>query len=131
MRAICNRPRNFEPRSDDEDDTIAGTSFSKLLRGLVARSRLWGRRVPGSKPDSPKIRRAWGLLHAKSCPVAKRPPVGVAWKFGEGVPAHVSSSSSDRGSKLRGPSQNSPRVASKRDVNIAKLKKLQTSAPHR
>ncbi|GBN78841.1 hypothetical protein AVEN_200166-1 [Araneus ventricosus] len=35
-----------------------------------------------------------------------------------GVPAQVSSSSSDRGSKLRGPSQNSPRVASERDVNI-------------
>ncbi|GBM28655.1 hypothetical protein AVEN_629-1 [Araneus ventricosus] len=44
----------------------------------------------------------------------------VAWKFGEGVPAQVSSSSSDRGSKLRGPSQNSPRVASKRDINITK-----------
>ncbi|GBM02193.1 hypothetical protein AVEN_190610-1 [Araneus ventricosus] len=77
-----------------------------------------GRRVPGSRPDSLKIRRVWGLLHAKSSVVVKRPPVGVAWKFGEGVPAQVSSSSSDRGSKLRGPSQNSPRVASKRDVNI-------------
>ncbi|GBN08687.1 hypothetical protein AVEN_203079-1, partial [Araneus ventricosus] len=31
-----------------------------------------------------KTRRAWGLLHAKSYAVAKRPPVGVAWKFGEG-----------------------------------------------
>ncbi|GBL84188.1 hypothetical protein AVEN_118592-1 [Araneus ventricosus] len=38
-----------------------------------------------------------------------------------GVPAHVSSSSSDRGSKFRGPSRNSPRVASKRDVNATKL----------
>ncbi|GBN72378.1 hypothetical protein AVEN_76571-1 [Araneus ventricosus] len=54
--------------------------------------------------------------------MAKRPPAGVAWKFGEGVPAQVSSSSSDRDSKLRGPSQNSPRVASKRDVNITKTK---------
>ncbi|GBN05870.1 Aspartyl/asparaginyl beta-hydroxylase [Araneus ventricosus] len=68
-----------------------------------------------------KIRRVWGLLHVKSYVVVKRPPVGVAWKFGEGVPARVSSSSSDRGSKLRGPSQNSPRVASKRDINITKL----------
>ncbi|GBM74031.1 hypothetical protein AVEN_57829-1 [Araneus ventricosus] len=33
----------------------------------------------------------------------------------------MSSSSSDRGSKLRGPSQNCPRVASKRDVNIIAL----------
>ncbi|GBN40174.1 hypothetical protein AVEN_159704-1 [Araneus ventricosus] len=68
-----------------------------------------------------KIRRVWGLLYAKSYVVAKRPPVGVAWKLGEGVSAQVSSSSSDRGSKLRGLSQNSPRVASKRDVNITKL----------
>ncbi|GBM92968.1 hypothetical protein AVEN_203924-1 [Araneus ventricosus] len=43
------------------------------------------------------------LLHAKSYVVAKRPTVGVAWKFGEGVPAQASSSSSDCGSKLRGP----------------------------
>ncbi|GBN67711.1 hypothetical protein AVEN_134088-1 [Araneus ventricosus] len=87
--------------------------------GLVVRSRLWGRRV--RDPIPLKIRRVWGLLHAKSHVVAKRLPVGVAWKFGEGVPAQVSPSSSDCGSKLRGPSQNSPRVASKRDVNIAKL----------
>ncbi|GBL83992.1 hypothetical protein AVEN_23495-1 [Araneus ventricosus] len=70
-----------------------------------------------------KIRRVWGLLHVKSYVVVKRPPVGVAWNFGEGVPAQVSSSSSDRGSKLRGPFQYSPRVASKRDVNITKTKK--------
>ncbi|GBM03722.1 hypothetical protein AVEN_134943-1 [Araneus ventricosus] len=63
------------------------------------------------EPIPLKIRRVWGLLHVKSYVVAKRPPVGVAWKFGEGVPAQVSSSSSDSDSKLRGPSQNSPRVA--------------------
>ncbi|GBL97477.1 hypothetical protein AVEN_162939-1 [Araneus ventricosus] len=68
-------------------------------------------------PIPQKIRRVWGLLHAKSYVVAKRPPVGVARKLGEGVPAQVSSSSSDHGSKLRVPSLNSPRVASKRDVN--------------
>ncbi|GFS98744.1 uncharacterized protein TNCV_2591891 [Trichonephila clavipes] len=33
-----------------------------------------------------------------------RPPVGVAWKLGEGVPAQVSPTSLDHGSKLRGPS---------------------------
>ncbi|GBN44597.1 hypothetical protein AVEN_190989-1 [Araneus ventricosus] len=77
--------------------------------------------IPGSKPDSAEDRHVWGLLHVKSYVVAKRLPVGVAWKFGKGVPAQVSSSSSDRGSKLRGPSQNSPRVAAKRDVNITKL----------
>ncbi|GBM05973.1 hypothetical protein AVEN_80564-1 [Araneus ventricosus] len=62
------------------------------------------------------------MLHAKSYAVAKRTPVGVAWKLGEGVPAQVSSSSSDRGLKLRGPFQNGPRVSSKRDVNIPKTK---------
>ncbi|GBM79301.1 hypothetical protein AVEN_9937-1 [Araneus ventricosus] len=71
-----------------------------------------------------RLRRVWGLLHAKSYVVAKCLSVGVVWKFGEGVPAQVSSSSSDGGSKLRGPSQNSPRAASKRDFNINKIKKL-------
>ncbi|GBM57799.1 hypothetical protein AVEN_262570-1 [Araneus ventricosus] len=84
--------------------------------GLVVRSRPWVR-----NPIPLIIRRAWGLFHAKSYVVAKRPPVGVARKFGEEVPAQTSSSPSDRGSKLRGPSQDSPRVASKRDVNITKL----------
>ncbi|GBM92684.1 hypothetical protein AVEN_97273-1, partial [Araneus ventricosus] len=44
----------------------------------------------------------------------------VVRRFGEGVPAQVPSSSPDRGSKLRGPSQNSPRVASKRAVSKPK-----------
>ncbi|GBM07952.1 hypothetical protein AVEN_232390-1 [Araneus ventricosus] len=43
---------------------------------------------------------------------------GDNWlKFGERVPTLISSSSSDRGSKLLGKFQNSLRVASKRDVN--------------
>ncbi|GBM45346.1 hypothetical protein AVEN_172965-1 [Araneus ventricosus] len=43
-------------------------------------------------------------------------PCGVeVWKGG--LPTQVSSSSSDRGSKLRGPSQNRSRVGSKRDAN--------------
>ncbi|GBN93218.1 hypothetical protein AVEN_103967-1 [Araneus ventricosus] len=53
--------------------------------------------------------------------VSGRPPVGVVWKFGEGVPAQVSSSSSDRGSQLRRPSKNIPCISSRRDVNISKL----------
>ncbi|GBN89144.1 hypothetical protein AVEN_182994-1 [Araneus ventricosus] len=81
--------------------------------GLVVGLRPSAGGLQVRNPIPLKIRRAWGLLHAKSYVVAKRPPVGVAWKFGEGVPAQVSSSSSDRGSELRGPSQNSPRVASK------------------
>ncbi|GBM45030.1 hypothetical protein AVEN_98880-1 [Araneus ventricosus] len=90
------------------------------LGGLVVRPQLWGRRVQVRNPILLKIRRVWGLLHVKSYVVAKRPPVGVACKFGKGVLAQVSSSSSGRRSKLRGSSQNSPRVASKREVNITK-----------
>ncbi|GBN43284.1 hypothetical protein AVEN_167533-1 [Araneus ventricosus] len=100
---------------------VAFSSIFFHRGGLVVRSRLWGRRVPDSNPIPLKIRRVWGLLHIKSYEVAKRPPAGEAWKPGEGVPDQVSSSTSDRGSKLRGPSLNSPRVASKRDVNITKL----------
>ncbi|GBN63910.1 hypothetical protein AVEN_251594-1 [Araneus ventricosus] len=56
-------------------------------------------------------------------------PAGAesAFHFGDSlsldrwVTAQVSSSSSDRGSKLRGSTQNSPRVASKRSVNITTL----------
>ncbi|GBM42050.1 hypothetical protein AVEN_30404-1 [Araneus ventricosus] len=48
-------------------------------------------------------------------------PAAVVQKFGEGMPAQVPSSSSDRGSELRGPSQNTPRAASEQDVNITKL----------
>ncbi|GBL85800.1 hypothetical protein AVEN_63142-1 [Araneus ventricosus] len=62
-----------------------------------------------------------GLLLGKPIQRPERPPAGAVRKCGDGVPAQVSSSSSDRGSKLRGQSQNSPRVASKRDVNITKL----------
>ncbi|GBM96667.1 hypothetical protein AVEN_29485-1 [Araneus ventricosus] len=63
-----------------------------------------------------------GLLHVKSYVLAELPSAGVVRKFGEEVPAQVSSSSSDRGRKLRGPSQNRPCVASKRGVNVTKLK---------
>ncbi|GBO30512.1 hypothetical protein AVEN_226915-1 [Araneus ventricosus] len=75
------------------------------------RSLLCGQRVQGSKHDSTEVPPSMGHVDVKSYIVAKRPPVGVSWKFGEGVPAQASSLSSDRGSKLRGLSQNSPRVA--------------------
>ncbi|GBN87362.1 hypothetical protein AVEN_50926-1 [Araneus ventricosus] len=87
--------------------------------GLVVRSRPRDRRVAGSKPDSTEDASCMGPVAPQSYAVAKRPPVGVAWKLGEGVPAQAAPSSSDRGLKLRGPSLNSPRVASKWDVNVA------------
>ncbi|GBM09970.1 hypothetical protein AVEN_86842-1 [Araneus ventricosus] len=55
-----------------------------------------------------------GPAARKSQVVAKRPRVGVVRKLGEGATAQMSSTSSDRRSKVRGPSQNSPRIASKR-----------------
>ncbi|GBM94050.1 hypothetical protein AVEN_124551-1 [Araneus ventricosus] len=54
-------------------------------------------------PIPPKIRHVLGLLHVKPYVGVKRPPAGVVEKVGEGMPAEVSSSSSDRGSNLRGP----------------------------
>ncbi|GBO46980.1 hypothetical protein AVEN_239323-1, partial [Araneus ventricosus] len=86
--------------------------------GLVVRSRF---RVQARNPIPRKIRHALGLLPAKLCAGPPKPSTGVALTLGERVPAQVSSSSSDRGSKLRCPSRNGPRVASKRDVNVTNL----------
>ncbi|GBN62128.1 hypothetical protein AVEN_188457-1 [Araneus ventricosus] len=74
------------------------TSFSRLETGLGGQHFCNNEELQGSLPSMKigtggsqvrnpiplKIRRVWGLLHAKSYVVAKRPPVGVAWKFGEG-----------------------------------------------
>ncbi|GBO23477.1 hypothetical protein AVEN_150936-1 [Araneus ventricosus] len=58
--------------------------------GLVVRSRLWDGGFEVPNPIPLKIRRVWGLLHAKSDEVAKRPPVCVVRKFGEGCrPRHL------------------------------------------
>ncbi|GBN66320.1 hypothetical protein AVEN_232579-1 [Araneus ventricosus] len=61
---------------------------------------------------------ALGLLD--HTPSSNAPPAGVPQKFGEGkwVLAQASSSSSDSGSELQGVSQNSSRVASKREKKI-------------
>ncbi|GBL85662.1 hypothetical protein AVEN_193122-1 [Araneus ventricosus] len=102
--------------------------------GLVIRSRPWGRKVPGSKLDSTEDPPCMGLgglgtgLICRSALLRFQIKVGSSetssrWSGVEvrrGVPAQVSSSSA-RGSKLRGPSQNSPLAASKRDVTITKL----------
>ncbi|GBN65780.1 hypothetical protein AVEN_17838-1 [Araneus ventricosus] len=104
--------------------SLSSPNRKKGRGGLVVRPRLGAGGFQIRHPIPLKIRRVWGPLHAKSYVAAKRSPAAVARKFGEGVPAQVSSSSSDRGSNLRGPSQNSPRVASKRDVNITKLNQI-------
>ncbi|GBN73832.1 hypothetical protein AVEN_56995-1 [Araneus ventricosus] len=50
---------------------------------LPVRPRWPSGKVLGN-PIPPNIRRVRGLLHAKSYVVAKRPPVGVTWMFGDG-----------------------------------------------
>ncbi|GBL80835.1 hypothetical protein AVEN_26261-1 [Araneus ventricosus] len=79
--------------------------------GLVVRFRPSNRTVQGSKPDSTEYQSCIGPVARQSYEGVKRPPTGVVRSLERGVPAQASSSLSDRGSKLRGPSQNSPRVA--------------------
>ncbi|GBO13137.1 hypothetical protein AVEN_183609-1 [Araneus ventricosus] len=61
------------------------------------------------------------MLHVKSYAAVKSTPDGVVRKFGEWLPAQAPSALSDSSSKFLSPSPNSPRVASKRDVNRVKL----------
>ncbi|GBN21905.1 hypothetical protein AVEN_227031-1 [Araneus ventricosus] len=108
--------------------TLYGPSLSLLWRRqqimavikgtrLVARFR--GLRVPGSKPDFTKdLLYMWAWCSLNLTPWVKRPLAGVVRKFGEELPAQVLASSSDCGPKLQCPSRNSPRIASKRDVNM-------------
>ncbi|GBN57044.1 hypothetical protein AVEN_44338-1 [Araneus ventricosus] len=56
--------------------------FQMQIQGSALGAQAGGSQV--RNPIPLKIRRVWGLLHAKSYVVAKRPPVGVARKFGEG-----------------------------------------------
>ncbi|GBN63672.1 hypothetical protein AVEN_17802-1 [Araneus ventricosus] len=81
---------------------------------------IWNQAPPHIGQDPPCM---WDRRPSNPTSLAKRFPSwrGAAWKLGEEMPIQVSSSSSDRGSKLRGLSPNSPRVASKLDIDIAKL----------
>ncbi|GBM29059.1 hypothetical protein AVEN_209566-1 [Araneus ventricosus] len=64
--------------------------------GILVTSRLWGLRVPGSKPDSTEDPPCmWACCTPNHTWGTKRPPAGVMRKFGEGMLAQVSSSSSD------------------------------------
>ncbi|GBM62631.1 hypothetical protein AVEN_187037-1 [Araneus ventricosus] len=106
--------------------TRATEIFHKNLLGsgdLVVWSRPRGRGVLGSKPDSTEElprKRVWCTLNPSGPNILM-----LVWfrSLEREVPAQVSSTSSDKGSKLRGPSQNSPRVSSERDVNMTKLPK--------
>ncbi|GBL72228.1 hypothetical protein AVEN_115200-1 [Araneus ventricosus] len=63
------------------------------MGGRVVRFRILGRRVPVSEPNStedpPRMGSCYGCMLNHTV-VAKRPPVGVVRKFGEGLPARVS-----------------------------------------
>ncbi|GBN32002.1 hypothetical protein AVEN_216816-1 [Araneus ventricosus] len=72
--------------------------------------------VSGSRPNSVYM----ALVRAKSATGVIRPPAGGAEVWRE-ESSGIASSSSARYPKLRYPSQNSPRVASKRDTNVTKL----------
>ncbi|GBO13460.1 hypothetical protein AVEN_13862-1 [Araneus ventricosus] len=67
-----------------------------------------------------KIRRVCWPGALKSDVVGKRRPLVWCGSLEREVPAQVSSSLSDSGSKLRSPSKSSIRAASKRGVNITK-----------
>ncbi|GBN89572.1 hypothetical protein AVEN_185757-1 [Araneus ventricosus] len=80
--------------------------------GLVARSRLRGQRLLGSKPDSTEdlpFMWAWSTQTLTSW--AKRPPADVVRKFGEGMPSQAPFSTSVQEVRRK----NSPRIASKRE----------------
>ncbi|GBN18105.1 hypothetical protein AVEN_145696-1, partial [Araneus ventricosus] len=86
--------------------------------GLVVRSRLQGQRVPGSRPDSIQelpCKRVW-------CTLSSLEPDVLPLVRRERLERWVSPSSSDHGSKLRGPFQNSPRAATKYNVDISAAK---------
>ncbi|GBN71501.1 hypothetical protein AVEN_152571-1 [Araneus ventricosus] len=68
---------------------------AKAAMVWLVRSRLKGRRVPGSKPGSSEDPSCIGPFARKITLGAKRHPVGMVRKSEEGMPDQVSSSSSD------------------------------------
>ncbi|GBN22263.1 hypothetical protein AVEN_184275-1 [Araneus ventricosus] len=90
-----------------------------MLSGISG-SRWPSGKVPVSRPESSRFGIRFPLCICRAV-IPRGPNVlplvnEEVWKK---VPARALSSDSD--TKLRGPSQNSPRVTSKRDVNITKL----------
>ncbi|GBM69915.1 hypothetical protein AVEN_96430-1, partial [Araneus ventricosus] len=99
-------------------NTKVDLEFLQGRGGQVVMSLPQDRRIPGSKADSTEdspCKRIWCKLDLTSC--VKHPPAGVVRKLGEGSASSDVVLSYNRDSNLQGFSQNSPRVASKRDVN--------------
>ncbi|GBL77015.1 hypothetical protein AVEN_12669-1 [Araneus ventricosus] len=84
--------------------------------GLIVRSQPQGRRVAAPKPDSIQE-----LPYKRACPSGPN-ALPLVWRghFERWFPTQVLSSSSDHGSDLQGPFQNSPNIPSERDINIIK-----------
>ncbi|GBO30974.1 hypothetical protein AVEN_212465-1 [Araneus ventricosus] len=79
---------------------VLRSSLTVMGRWPVNHPSLWYRRVPGSKPDSTEeqpCKRVWGTLNPSGPNV--RPLVWYG-SLERGVPAQVSSSSSDQGPKI-------------------------------
>ncbi|GBM26307.1 hypothetical protein AVEN_66538-1 [Araneus ventricosus] len=96
LKNLCRRERDHS-LTDLRSITVslvANLRSSRGCCGLVSGCRPQRRRV--RNPIPLKIRRVLGLLHVKTYVKVKRPSAGVVRKFGEGVSAQVSSSSSDR-----------------------------------
>ncbi|GBM40594.1 hypothetical protein AVEN_178574-1 [Araneus ventricosus] len=93
---------------------VAVREYERGGGGLMV--RLWLSGPEGVKVRNPiplKVCCVWRLLHFKSILMVKHHPAGAYGSMERGLPAQLSSSSSDRGSRLRGSPQNIPRVASK------------------
>ncbi|GBO32250.1 hypothetical protein AVEN_273488-1 [Araneus ventricosus] len=105
-------------RVEEAGFNLKFTSTPNIYLGRVVRSRL-GTGVFQVRNPIPLCMWACCTLNHTQWPKV----LSLVWRgsLERVVPVQVSSSSSDRGSKLRGPSQNSPRVASKQDVNITKV----------
>ncbi|GBL77688.1 hypothetical protein AVEN_152912-1 [Araneus ventricosus] len=107
-------------------NTVKSTSFNSSLGSNLSlccalRPRWTGGKVSTPRSEGSRLETRFhrrtavqgDLMHAKSFG-PKCPPASAVRK----LPDQVSTSSSDRGSKLRAPSQNSSRLLQKRDVNI-------------
>ncbi|GBL94248.1 hypothetical protein AVEN_37944-1 [Araneus ventricosus] len=72
---------------------MASSRLLKSRGGLVLRSRVLGQKVPGSKSDSTEDSLfLWACYKLNHTYGSKSPPAVLVRKFGEGVPAQMSSS---------------------------------------
>ncbi|GBM80421.1 hypothetical protein AVEN_21270-1 [Araneus ventricosus] len=87
----------------------------------MVRSQFQSRKIPGSKFNSTKDPRCTGRMTGARNIRSREP---CRWRYGSlerGPSSQLPSSSSDHGSECRSPSQNGPRVPSKRGTSVTKL----------